>query len=138
MIGYTSIGTNNLATSGAFYDAILGMMGAKRVMEMEDFIVWARAEGEANFSVHLPFDGRRATVGNGVMIALQGKSKDEVDAVYSKAISVGAVSEGNRARAAVMIAVFTQPIFAIRMAIKSTFITCRDLPETWRFLGENG
>ncbi|OSQ29045.1 glyoxalase [Thalassospira sp. MCCC 1A03138] len=94
MIGYTSIGTNNLATSGAFYDVILGMMGAKRVMEMEDFIVWSRAEGEANFSIHLPFDGRRATVGNGVMIALQGKSKDEVDAVYSKAISVGAESEG--------------------------------------------
>ena len=37
MIGYVTIGTNDLARAAAFYDALLGDLGAKRMMETEQF-----------------------------------------------------------------------------------------------------
>jgi len=94
MIGYTSLGTNDLARSAAFYDALLGEFDAQRVFEQPDFIVWSAGENSPAFSVHIPFDGKAATVGNGTMIALSAKSRDQVDALYHKAMSLGALSEG--------------------------------------------
>jgi predicted lactoylglutathione lyase len=94
MIGYTSLGTNDLSRSGAFYDALLADFGAQRVFEQPDFIVWSAGENSPAFSVHVPFDGNAATVGNGTMIALSAASRDQVDALYKKAISLGASSEG--------------------------------------------
>jgi len=94
MIGYTSVGTNDLKASAAFYDALLSDLNARRLMEFDDFIVWGTAPNLPAFSVHIPFDGLPATIGNGVMIALSAKSRAEVDAVYRKAISLGASDEG--------------------------------------------
>lgn len=94
MIGYTSVGTNDLPRSAAFYDELLGSFGAQRVFEMPDFIVWAMSENTPAFSVHIPVDGNAATVGNGTMIALSGSSRAQVDEIYKKAIDMGALSEG--------------------------------------------
>lgn len=94
MIGYITLGTNDLQKSAAFYDALLGELGAKRFMEMETFIAWAIAPDQPGFSITKPFDGQAATVGNGVMIALQVDSKEKVDAMYNKAIELGATDEG--------------------------------------------
>jgi predicted lactoylglutathione lyase len=41
-----------------------------------------------------PFDGNAATVGNGVMVALAMDSRDKVDALYRKAMELGAKDEG--------------------------------------------
>ena len=41
-----------------------------------------------------PFDGNAATVGNGVMVALECESKEQVDKVYQKAIELGGKCEG--------------------------------------------
>lgn len=46
------------------------------------------------FSVHIPYDGKSASVGNGVMIALKADRKEMVDELYAKAISIGAIDEG--------------------------------------------
>lgn len=89
MIGYISVGTNDLARSSAYYDSLLGMLGASRIMEMQDFIVWGTDEGVSNFSVHSPENGAAATVGNGMMIALSGKDPKQVAAVHAKAIELG-------------------------------------------------
>lgn len=94
MIGYTSLGTNDLKRSAAFYDALLAELGGQRLMEFDDFIVWSGQPAGAAFSVHLPYDGKLATVGNGVMIALSASSRAQVDAVYRKAIELGAADEG--------------------------------------------
>ncbi|WP_269583089.1 VOC family protein [Roseibium sp. Sym1] len=94
MIGYTSLGTNDLKTSAAFYDALLAELKAGRVMEFDDFIVWATQTGSPAFSIHIPFDGQPASVGNGVMVALSASSRAEVDAVHRKAVSLGAADEG--------------------------------------------
>jgi len=94
MIGYTSVGTNDLKTAAAFYDALFSDLNADRILEFDDFIVWGTEGGTSAFSVHVPFDGCPASVGNGVMIALAAQSRSQVDAVYQKAISLGASDEG--------------------------------------------
>jgi predicted lactoylglutathione lyase len=41
-----------------------------------------------------PYDGKPATVGNGVMVALAAGSRDNVDALYRKAMELGGKDEG--------------------------------------------
>ena len=42
----------------------------------------------------VPYDGKDATVGNGVMVALAMDSREKVDGFYRKAIALGATDEG--------------------------------------------
>jgi predicted lactoylglutathione lyase len=94
MIGYTTFGTNDLKRAGAFYDALLAELGAKRAMEMETFIAWATAPNTPMVAVIKPFDGKPATVGNGVMVALAASSKEQVNAIHKKALALGGKDEG--------------------------------------------
>lgn len=93
MIGYVTIGTNDLARAAAFYDSLLAGIGAKRMMETERFIAWTTGDG-AGIGVTKPYDGGLATVGNGVMVAIQVKDKASVDQLYAKALELGGTCEG--------------------------------------------
>jgi catechol 2,3-dioxygenase-like lactoylglutathione lyase family enzyme len=93
MIGYVTVGTNDLPRAAAFYDALLGTLGAKRVWESDGGIGWAGRNG-ITFAAMKPFNGAPASVGNGTMVALTMKSKADVDASYAKALSLGASDEG--------------------------------------------
>ncbi|MCF6221300.1 MAG: VOC family protein [Robiginitomaculum sp.] len=95
MIGYQMVGTNKFDESAAFYDALLGEMGAKRMMEDEGrFIAWAVKPGQPAFSICRPHDGKDATVGNGGMTAFIADTPETVDKLYAKAIELGATCEG--------------------------------------------
>ena len=94
MIGYVTLGTNNIEKSAAFYDSLLAEIGAGRFMENDSFIAWASAPDQPALSVIKPFDGKSASVGNGVMVALVVESTNKVDALYEKALSLGATDEG--------------------------------------------
>jgi len=95
MIGYVTLGTNDLPRAAAFYDELLGLIGAKRFMEHEDtFVAWSASPNTPGLSVTKPFDGKAATVGNGVMVALAVDSKDSVDALHAKALELGGKDEG--------------------------------------------
>jgi predicted lactoylglutathione lyase len=94
MIGYVTLGTNDIKRSAAFYDRLLAEIGAKRIMEQETFIVWGNSPTQAGLSVTKPFDGRAATVGNGVMVALIVKEPAQVNKVYQKALELGPQDEG--------------------------------------------
>ena len=94
MIGYVTLGTNDLQRAAKFYDALLGELGAKRAMEMESFIAWATAPNTPMVSVIKPYDKKPATVGNGVMVALMVDSKAKVDALHKKALALGGKDEG--------------------------------------------
>jgi len=94
MIGYVTLGTNDMARAAAFYDELLAILGAKRIMESERFIVWSVSPKHPALSVMKPYDGNPAIVGNGVMVALAVETKEQVDALYSKAIALGAADEG--------------------------------------------
>lgn len=94
MIGYVTLGTNDLEKGAAFYDALLAELGASRFMEMETFIAWATSPDAPGVSITKPFDGNPATVGNGVMVGLAADSPEKVDSVYAKAMELGAQDEG--------------------------------------------
>ena len=95
MIGYVTLGTNDLPRAAAFYDELLALLGAGRFMELEDeFIAWAVAPDKPAISVTKPNDGNPATVGNGMMVALAVDSKEMVHKIYDKAIELGGADEG--------------------------------------------
>lgn len=94
MIGYVLLGTGDIGRAAAFYDALLGVIGAGRFMESERFIAWAVSPDQPSLGVCLPYDGKAASVGNGTMIALTVDSRDKVDAMYRKALELGATDEG--------------------------------------------
>ena len=94
MIGYITVGTNDLQKAVVFYDLLFAELGAGRFMEDERFVAWAVAPDQPAFSVCKPYDGNAATVGNGDMIALTVDSTDKVDALHAKAMELGGTDEG--------------------------------------------
>jgi len=94
MIGYVTLGTNDLPRAAAFYDVLLAEIGAKRMMESEQFVAWSVRPDLPGLGVTKPFDKGSATVGNGVMVALVVNSKEKVDALHRKALQLGAKDEG--------------------------------------------
>ena len=92
MVGYVTVGTNDFERAAKFYDALLAVLDGKRAMEMDRFIAWS--SGSNMMSIIKPFDGKAATVGNGVMVALAASSREQVDAVHKKALELGGKDEG--------------------------------------------
>jgi len=94
MIGYVTLGTNDLKRAAAFYDALLAEIGAKRMMETDEFVAWSVKPDLPGLGVTKPFDKKTATVGNGVMVALAVDSQARVDALHRKALELGGKDEG--------------------------------------------
>lgn len=94
MIGYTTVGTNDLARARSFYDALFASIGGKRVFDSDRGTGWGVAMDKPMFAAMLPFDGKAATVGNGTMIALVFKTPDQVKALYDQALALGGSDEG--------------------------------------------
>jgi catechol 2,3-dioxygenase-like lactoylglutathione lyase family enzyme len=94
MIGYVTLGTNDLARGSRFYDAICREMGVGRMMENEAFIAWGVPDGGAGIGLTKPFDGQEASVGNGMMVALEAVDAAQVDRIYEVALAYGGSCEG--------------------------------------------
>ena len=94
-LGYVTLGTNELEKAAAFYDELLGTLGHTRIFQDENgFIAWGISLEEPALALPPPFNGEPATVGNGVMAAMNMESREQVDAFYAKAIELGATCEG--------------------------------------------
>jgi predicted lactoylglutathione lyase len=94
MIGYVTLGTKDLAKAAEFYDAIAAELDTPRMMEFDGFIAWGKPGGGAGIGLTRPFDGNVATVGNGVMVALQAKDKEQVHRLHEIALAHGGCCEG--------------------------------------------
>ena len=94
MIGYVTLGTNDLKRAGSYYDALLGELGATRQMELERVIFWRTGSGSPMLGVIKPFDGKPATVGNGTMVALAIDSHEKIKMLHAKALQLGGTDEG--------------------------------------------
>ena len=94
MIGYVTVGTNDLERSAKFYDALAAEMGTARMMEFDSFIAWGTAGGGAGIAATKPFDGSAASVGNGTMVAFEAKDNDQVQRLYDIALANGGSDEG--------------------------------------------
>lgn len=94
MIGYVCIGCNDPPRAARFYDEVLAVYGAKRQGENERYISWGKSPDGSSLLLIKPINGKPASAGNGAMVALAADSKATVDAVYKKALALGATDEG--------------------------------------------
>ncbi|MBK9522090.1 MAG: VOC family protein [Rhodocyclaceae bacterium] len=94
MIGYVTVGTNDLPRAIEFYEKLFGSIGATRVFEGEQGVAWSNGPMSPGFGVMTPFNQQPATFGNGVMIAMVMDSKADVDKFYHTALSLGATDDG--------------------------------------------
>lgn len=94
MIGYTTLGTNDLPRAAAFYDPLFAVIGVQRIMDFGRGYAWGVSMDKPAFAVMKPFDGQPATVGNGVMVAVAVDSRAKVEALHAKALALGGQDEG--------------------------------------------
>ena len=95
MIGYVTLGFNDLDKARGYYDDLFGSIGAGRLMEFgENFTLYGKGWEQAALGVCKPYNGAAATAGNGNMVALIMDSRDKVDAIYAKALALGGTDEG--------------------------------------------
>ena len=94
MIGYITIGTNDLNKMGLFYDDLFEVIGAKRLMADDHIILWGTSPDAALFSVITPNDGKAASVGNGTMVAFKVEDLETVKRMHSKVLELGGKDEG--------------------------------------------
>jgi predicted lactoylglutathione lyase len=94
MLGYCTLGTNDLQASAEFYDPIARILGHGRVMESERNVMWGSPGQGAMFGVIKPLDEKHATVGNGTMFGLAADTDEQVDRIYAHALAHGGSDEG--------------------------------------------
>ena len=93
IINHVSIGTNRLEDACAFYDRVLGTLGATRKLEIPGFAV-AYGKQFPEFWLNTPLDQEQASCGNGTHIAFLAASKDVVKQFYETAVKAGGEPEG--------------------------------------------
>jgi catechol 2,3-dioxygenase-like lactoylglutathione lyase family enzyme len=95
VIGYVTLGTNDLGKAAAFYDFLFRVVGIRRFKEEPGrWIAWGVSPDAPAVAVAVPSDGRRATAGNGSMVALALKTPAEVAALHALAVALGGEDEG--------------------------------------------
>ena len=98
MIGYVTLGSDDLDRAREFYDALLGSIGASRLIQLDDetggFTMWGTAMNRPGLVVLRPYDKRPADPGNGNLVALVMDSTDKVDTLHARALELGASDEG--------------------------------------------
>jgi len=95
MLAYSMLGTNDNEKAHAFYDALMGEYGAKKLFKTPGGSqFYGKVRGQPMLCVGHPYDKKEANVGNGVMVAIHCETTDEVDKLYAKAMSLGASDEG--------------------------------------------
>ena len=100
MIGYVTLGTDDLDRSRTYYDALLATIGARRLLELPDdaeyggFTMYGTSMIAPAIVLIRPNDKQPANPGNGNMIALVMDATDKVDTLHAKAIELGGSDEG--------------------------------------------
>lgn len=93
MIGYVTLGSNDPDRAKGFYDQVLAPLGGKRVFA-NDRLQFYSGPGGGLFAVGQPYDGEKASVGNGSMFGLPASSREVVDQVHAAALAAGGTCEG--------------------------------------------
>lgn len=94
MIGYVTIGVSDMGNAKSFYADLLSELGGKVLLDMGRIAFIGKSMGSPMLAVCTPYDGEENQPGNGNMVALHAGSKDAVDALYHKAINLGATCAG--------------------------------------------
>ncbi|MFK7762586.1 MAG: VOC family protein [Roseobacter sp.] len=91
MIGYSTIGVKDIDAAKKFY---CDLFGASVQVDIGRLAMIGKTMDAPMVAVCEPFNGEAPSCGNGAMIAFSASSKDEVNALHRKALSLGATDEG--------------------------------------------
>lgn len=94
MIAYSTLGTNDMDRSIAFYDNVFGAIGGKRESTSPTWTGYGREGDRAKFFLTPPFDKSTATFGNGTMLAFLAPDRASVDTFHAQALANGGACEG--------------------------------------------
>ena len=95
MFSHVMLGTNDIARSKRFYDAVFKLLGAGEAIENTNKTgqrrLFYRHDG-SSFGLSEPIDGQPATVGNGSTIGFKCSSPEQVREFHDVAIANGGSS----------------------------------------------
>ena len=95
MIGYVTLGTSDIEKAKAFYSSLFADMGAKVLFDGGRIAFIGKSMADPVIAVCKPYDEDSAqSAGNGNMVAIDAGSRETVDALYNKAIELGATCDG--------------------------------------------
>jgi len=94
MIGYVTVGVSDMDRAKSFYTDLFADQGAKVMIDAGRIAFIGSEPGKPMVAVCTPYDGEACHSGNGGMIAFPADSKDAAQALYDRAISLGATCEG--------------------------------------------
>ena len=90
MFTHVVVGSNDLAKSKAFYDAIFTAIGGSAGMDMGTRLAYAHKGG--NFMVTTPINGEPATHANGGTIGFDMDNADQANAWHDAGVAAGGKS----------------------------------------------
>lgn len=94
MISYVTLGVSDLTAAKTFYSQLLADQGAKTLIDMDRISFIGKSMEQPMLAVCIPFNKEAPQPGNGVMVSFAPGSKEGVDAMYNKAITLGASCDG--------------------------------------------
>jgi len=98
MIGYVSVGADDIERAKRFYSSFLPALGYM-LEEGPEGLSYALPPRSGialrhEFYVKPPFDGRPASTGNGTMVAFEARKQSEVRALHAAALAADGMDEG--------------------------------------------
>ena len=92
LVSHVSVGVTDVSRAGVFYDALMGALGARRLMEHGVGIGYGRNFPE--FWAARPHDGRDAKGGNGAHVCFNAGSPEVVQRFHAAGLAAGGFDEG--------------------------------------------
>ena len=94
MIGYVTIGVNDMGRAKQFYGALLAEMGGKVLFDAGRIAFIGESLDNPSLAVCVPYDENDPHPGNGNMVAIRANSKEHVGELHRKALELGATCDG--------------------------------------------
>lgn len=91
-MNYFVVGTNDMTTSKAFYDALFEDADLQTISPSDRMTYWIGQDFA--FATAIPFDTKPATNGNGTMVGFCVGAKEDVERLHGLAIKLGGTCEG--------------------------------------------
>lgn len=124
MIAYVTVGADDIARARRFYSSFLPALNYRLTEGPEGLsYVLPPEPGQRpvypDFYVKPPFDGEAASTGNGVMVAFEAQTQQQVRDLHAAALAAGDPMKGSRVFVPHMAPGFMWGICAIRRATRS-------------------
>ncbi len=94
IMSHVSLGTNDFDRAIAFYDAVMPIIGAKRIFQPDGIEAISYGKQFPEFWVQTPGDEMPAETANGVHFAFLAPSKQAVHDFWDAALTAGATADG--------------------------------------------